>query len=99
MKTVNGRDINTEYWVMRVLLHQGPQGATPVQLDMMTPGAQLATRACIATGTLVMLSDGCICEPTEVFEFEADARTHRQALLDKFPGNDFRIVMNADVDV
>lgn len=85
-----------EFWVFRVLLHQGKQ---PVQLDMMTPGAYLATQALIAAGSLAMLPDGSICEPVEVFDDEASAHAYREALRKKHPEEDFRVILNADVTV
>lgn len=81
-----------EFWVMRVLLHQGRR----VQLDMMTPGACVATLALINTGDLAMLPDGCIAEPVEVFDTELDARAHREKLLRDNPGADYRVVFNGD---
>lgn len=81
---------------MRVLLHQGRQ---PVQLDMMTPGAYLATQALIAAGSLAMLPDGSICEPVEVFDHEAAAHEHRAQLQAQHPSEDFRVILNADVTV
>lgn len=85
-----------EYWVMRVLLHQG---RVPVQLDMMSPGAYVATQALIASGSLAMLPDGSICEPVEVFDDEPAAHAHRAKLAEKHPGEDFRVILNADVTV
>lgn len=82
-----------EYWVMRVLLHQG----RPVQLSMMTPGALLATTMAVNAGTLAMLPDGSICEPVEVFDDEPLAHEHRRTLMERHPGTDFRVVLNADV--
>lgn len=81
---------------MRVMLHEGRQ---PVQLDMMTPGAYVATQALIAAGSLAMLPDGSICEPVEVFEDEEAAHAYRLALLKKHPREDFRVILNADVTV
>ncbi len=89
-------EVKPEFWVMRVLLHQGRQ---PVQLDMMTPGAYLATQALIAAGSLAMLPDGSICEPVEVFEIEHDAHAYRAKLAGEHPGEDFRVILNADVTV
>jgi hypothetical protein len=81
---------------MRVLLHQG---RVPVQLSMMTPGAFIATTALIASGSLACLPDGSICEPVEVFDQEPDAHTHRAQLAAKHPGEDFRVIMNADISI
>lgn len=84
---------------MRVLLHQGPRGCVPVQLDMMTPGARIACEVCINTGTLAMLPDGSIAEPVEVFDTDVEAREHRTQMLAKWPELDLRIILNADVAV
>ena len=84
-----------EYWVMRVMLHEGHT----VQLDLMTPGARIATEVAIAAGSLAMLPDGSICEPVEVFAEELAARAHRLTLIKKHPAEDFRIVLNADVTI
>jgi len=93
--SVNGRELKCEWWVMRVLLHEG----APVQLDLMTPGARIACEVVIATGSLAMLPDGSICEPVEVFDSEAPAHAHRAILLARHPGSDFRVIVNADVTV
>ena len=91
------RPVSTvEVWVVRVLLHQGH---TAVQLDMMTPGAYIATMALVATGDLAMLPDGCICEPVEVFRTETEAHAHRAQLARDNPGSDFRVILNMDVSV
>lgn len=82
-----------EYWVMRVLLHQG----RPLQLDLLAPGVRIAATKCIDAGTLAMLPDGCIVEPVEVFDEEARAHEHRALLVEKHPHDDFRVVLNADV--
>ena len=84
-----------EYWVMRVMLHQG----RPVQLslDSMSPGAYVATLALVNTGSLATLPDGSIVEPVEVFESEVEAHAHRERLRHQYPREDFRVVLNADV--
>lgn len=85
----------TEFWVMRVMLYQG----RPVQLslDSMTPGAYVATQALVNTGSLALLPDGSIAEPVEVFDVELEAHAHRERLRRQYPGEDFRVVLNADV--
>lgn len=89
-----------EYWVMRVLYHNGPQGATQLTLDIaMTLPARLAVNACIAAGTLALLPDNVIAEPVEVFDNETDARAHREQLARRHPTTDFRVILNADVPV
>ena len=85
-----------EYWVFRVMLHQG---RVPVQLSMMTPGAYVATLALITAGSLALLPDGSICEPVEVFDNEPDAHAYRELQAEKHPGEDFRVVLNADITV
>jgi len=86
---------NVEYWVMRVMLHQGRR----VQLDIMSPGAAIATLALVNTGDLAMLPDGSIAEPMEVFEgvnAELRAHAHREELQKKNPREDYRVILNAD---
>lgn len=85
---------------MRVLLHNGPNGARQLTLDtVMTMPARVAVTAAIATGKLAVLPDNTIAEPVEVFETEADAREHRRKLRAAHPSTDFRVVMNTDVSV
>jgi len=84
---------NVEYWVMRVMLHQGRR----VQLDMMRPGAFIATIALVNTGDLVMLPDGSIAEPVEVFGVEMDAHARREKLMRDNPGSDYRVILNGNV--
>lgn len=83
-----------EYWVMRVLLHEG---RGPVQLSLMTPGAYIATMALITAGSLAMLPDGCICEPVEVFDEQEQAHELRARLMRENTGADFRVVISATV--
>jgi hypothetical protein len=78
------------------MLHQG---RVPVQLDMMSPGAYVATLALITAGSLAMLPDGAICEPVEVFRDEESAHEHRAQLAAKHPREDFRVLLSADVSV
>lgn len=89
-----------EFWVMRVLMHDGPRGAVQLTLDtVMTMPARVAVNACIAAGKLAVLPDNTIAEPVEVFDTEQEAREHRRKLQAAHPSTDFRVVMNADVPV
>ncbi len=84
-----------EYWVMRVMLHRGK----PAELTNMTPGAQVAVLALINTGAYALLPDHSIAEPVEVFDNEADAHEHREQLLRRYRTEDYRVILNADVNV
>lgn len=77
---------------MRVLLHQGAR----VTLANMTPSASIAVIACINTGSLALLPDNSIAEPVEVFASEMDAQAHREKMVRDNPGQDFRVVLNAE---
>lgn len=96
--TVNGKEVKPEFWVMRVLYHNGPQGYAQLTLSMaeqLPIARQVAT--CIERGTLAVLADNVIAEPVEVFETELEARAHREELRAKHPTTDFRVILNADV--
>lgn len=85
---------------MRVLIHNGPRGAVQLTLDVaMTLPARVAVNACIATGKLAVLPDNTIAEPVEVFEDESEARAYMGIMKRNHPSTDFRLVMNADVQV
>lgn len=94
MTNVNGKEVKPEYWVMRVLYHNGAQ----LSLDAASAlpiAAQV--QSCIERGTLALLADSVIAEPVEVFDSELDARAHREQLLRQHPTTDFRVILNADV--
>lgn len=95
--TVNGtKEVKPEYWVMRVLYHNGAQlsldaaSALPIASQVMS---------CIERGALALLADNVIAEPVEVFESELDARAHRAQLMKQHPTTDFRVILNADVSL
>lgn len=77
-----------EYWVMRVVL--------PHDRDR-TIAAHLASLALVHEGALALLPSGDICEPVEVFSEEMAAHQHREKLLRDSPGEQFRVVLNADM--
>lgn len=81
-----------EYWVMRVMLHQGRQ----VQLNLLTPTSRASVQVAIDKGALALLPDNSIAEPVEVFAAEIDAHAYREALRKKHPNEDFRVILNAD---
>lgn len=85
----------TEYWVMRVMLHQGRK----VQLDLLTETSRATVQVEIDRGALALLPDGSIAEPVEVFSDELDAHAHREALRKKHPDEDFRVILNSSVPV
>lgn len=78
-----------EFWVMRVVL--------PHDRDR-TIAAHLASLALVQEGSLAMLPSGDICEPVEVFKEEMAAHEHREKLLRDSPGEQFRVVLNADME-
>lgn len=89
-----------EYWVMRVLMHNGPHGAVQLTLDIaMTLPARVAVNVAIASGKLAVLPDDSIAEPVEVFDTESEARAYMGILKKQHPSTDFRLVMSADVPV
>ncbi len=81
-----------EYWVMRVMLHQGRK----IQLDLLTETSRATVQVALDKGALAMLPDNSIAEPVEVFAEELDAHAYREALRKKHPNEDFRVIMNAD---
>lgn len=81
----------SEYWVMRVLLHQGRK----VQLDLLTETSRASIVAAIDKGALAMLPpDNSIAEPVEVFDDENEAHAYREALRKKHPSEDFRVILS-----
>lgn len=81
---------STEFWVMRVLLHQGRK----VQLDLLTDTSRASVQVALDRGALALLPDGSIAEPVEVFSDELEAHAYREALRKKHPSEDFRVIMN-----
>lgn len=89
--------VRHEYWVMRVLMHNGPRGARQLTLDVaMSLPARVAVTACIASGKLAVLPDDTIAEPVEVFDDEMEARRHKERLQAAHPSTEFRIVMSVE---
>lgn len=84
-------NVKNEYWVMRVMLHQGRK----VQLELMTPTSRATIQVAIDKGALAMLPDNSIAEPVEVFADEVDAHAYRETLRKKHPDEDFRVILNA----
>jgi hypothetical protein len=82
--------MKSEYWVMRVLLHQGRK----VQLDLLTPTSRAEVEVQLGNGKLAQLPDGSIAEPVEVFEEEIPAHAHREQLRRKHPNEDFRVILS-----
>lgn len=77
-----------EYWVMRRVCEAGRK---------MTPAAHVAMMTLVNTGKLAMLPSGDIVEPVEVFDTEHEAVTHAEVCRRRFPREDFRVIMNAEV--
>lgn len=99
--------MKVEFWVVRVVLH-GPKGArfrvnlrSVAELGMGGRPEAATVLASIAKGELcVMPSDNSIAEPVEVFEGAgANDRANARAseLAAKFPDDEFRVCMNADL--
>ena len=89
--------IRAEYWVMRVFRHQhGRMAGRPVRMEHMTIAAQIAAMASMHAGLVVVLPDGSLAEPCEVFEDQIEAEKHRRVLQDRMEREDFRLVLNAD---
>lgn len=87
-----------EFWVLRALLHQhGKARGRPVNLDHCTPASMVAVLALVNTGDYVLLPDGTICEPVEVYVSQVDAEAEREKLALTYPAEDFRVIMNLDV--
>lgn len=84
--------MKTEFWVMRVLLHQGVK----VQLDLLTPSSRAQIVGAIDKGALALLPDSSIAEPVEVFDDEHQAHVYRETLRKKHPAEDFRVILNGD---
>ena len=93
---MSGKEVKPEYWVMRVLYHNGAQlsldaaSALPIASQVLS---------CIERGSLALLADNVIAEPVEVFDNELEARAHREQLIAKHPSTDFRVILNADVSL
>lgn len=79
-----------EYWVMRVMLHQGRK----VQLELMTATSRATIQVQLDRGALAMLPDNSIAEPVEVFDDEVDAHAYRETLRRKHPDEDFRVILS-----
>jgi hypothetical protein len=77
---------------MRVLLHQG----RTVQLSLLTPTSRATIQTGLDSGSLAMLPDNAIAEPVEVFDDEIKAHEHREIMRRKHPGEDFRVILNAE---
>jgi hypothetical protein len=90
---------DAEYWVMRRWRMYKDGKYYPVTLSMMTPSAQVATLALLSQGKLACLPDDTLAEPVEVFDTEQQAIEHRRVLTTKHPDEDFRVVMNVDVEL
>lgn len=84
-----------EYWVMRVMLHQGKR--VQLSLDFMTAPAMAATVALINLGEYALLPDNSIAEPVQGFDEECDSHALREKLARENPAEEFRVVMTMDV--
>lgn len=88
-----------EYWVVRVVLHQGRRSAS--QMDLFA-GVDSAGRVQYAKPSdgFVMLPDNTIAEPVEVFDgvgAEEAAHRRREVLRTQHPAEDFRVILNGDM--
>jgi hypothetical protein len=78
-----------EFWVFRVLLHRNRQ--------LTLTEAMVAK---VNAGEIILLDGGeSIAEPVECFDEEMQAHERKRVLEAKYPGTDFRVVLNADVTV
>jgi hypothetical protein len=87
-----------EFWVMRVLLHPGPQ-RRPVTFNTLPNNEHAAAMAHVARGDLTVLPDNSIAEPVEMFSSQLEADGHREQLQLAMPGEDFRVILNSSVTV
>lgn len=88
-----------EWWVMRVWTrwHEGKRYV--VHYDDCSAAVKITIGAALALDKVVVLPDGSIAEPVEVFDGvdgQVNAFARRELLLRAHPGEDFRVVMNAD---
>lgn len=88
-----------EFWVMRVWTRWVDGRRYAVHYGDCSAAVQIAINAGIALGKLVVMPDGRVCEPVEVFDgiegqLDAEARRQKEALA--HPHEEFRVVMNAD---
>jgi hypothetical protein len=88
----------TEWWVVKLLLHRGTWKPIKQMELPILEREELAAR--VERGELVIMpSDGAIGEPVEVFRNQLDANEHMLKLAADNKGQEYRIVMNADVSV
>ena len=82
--------MTVEFWVMRVVVHyRNDGGALP----------DVGTLAALNTNAYALHPDGHIMEPIEVWSTEHEAHEHRAKLMRDNPGEDYRVILNADCPV
>jgi hypothetical protein len=87
--------IKPEYWVMRVC--RALRTNEPIVFSQCDAATQITVNALAYLGKLCIMPDGTVTEPIEVFDVEADAQAHRLFCRRRWPREDFRVVINADV--
>jgi hypothetical protein len=87
--------MRVEFCVVRIWLR--PRSRTPQKLTDYGPAERQVVLAKCGAGDLVVVpSDSAIGEVLEAFEVQADAQSCAEAYAAKFPGEEFRVVLNAD---
>lgn len=85
---------NVEYWVVRVALHKGRKHAR--QPDLLIGVTEEGIEGCAyVEDGFILLPDGNIAETIEMHAEEPAAHEHRERLRKQYPGEDFRVIMNA----
>lgn len=85
---------------MRVLQVEGEHGRMrPVRDADMAPGVAEEVLARASAGSIAVLPDGSYAEPVEEFPTESLAHARREALASTFPGEDFRTIVNTNLDL
>lgn len=87
-----------EFWVMKVLLHPGPQ-RRPMSFANIGAREYLRAMACVERGSLTCLPDGCIAEPLQVYSHQLEADEHRETIAKADPEGDYRVILNSSVTV
>lgn len=86
--------MKVSYWVMRVVMHQGPGGVKrAIRMRDLTEETKVVMSGLIVEGAYAVMPDGCIVEPVEGFDDQLDADARREIEAKKRPGEDFRVAM------
>ena len=85
---------------MRVLQVETPSGGMrPVRDADMAPGVKAEVLARASAGSIAVLPDGSYAEPVEEFPSDSLAHARREALAAQFPREDFRTIVNTNLDL